>query len=55
VVEFYKGRRDQEPGYELEVFNTVGVISVREPQFEASRQEDRLCVRSAALAVQTTI
>ncbi len=55
IVEFYEGRPDQEPGYELEVFNAVGdtvaVVSVRESQIEAPRQEERLCVRSAALAV----
>ncbi len=53
VVEFYEGRPDQEHGYELEVFNAVGdtfaVVSVRESQIEAPRQEERLCVRSAAL------
>ena len=55
VVEHYEGRPGQEPGYELEVFNAVGdtvaVVTVRESQIEAPRQEERLCVRhTAALA-----
>ena len=55
VVEQYEGASGQEPGYELEVFNAVGqtvaVVSVRESQIEAPRQEARLCVRhTAALA-----
>lgn len=56
VVEQYEAASDQEePGYELEVFNAVGetvaVVSVRESQIEAPRQEERLCVRhTAALA-----
>jgi hypothetical protein len=54
IVEHYEGRPGQEPGYELEVFNAVGdtvaVVTVRESQIEAPRQEERLCVRHAALA-----
>ena len=52
IVEQYEGRPGQEPGYELEVFNAVGdtvaVVTVRESQIEAPRQEERLCVRHAA-------
>jgi len=51
VVEQYGGASDQEPGYELEVFNAVGetvaVITVRESQVEAPRRDERLCVRHA--------
>ena len=55
IVEHYEGSPGQEPGYELEVFNAVGdtvaVVTVRESQIEAPRQEERLCVRhTAALA-----
>lgn len=55
VVEQYEGASGQEPGYELEVFNAIGqtvaVVTVRESQIEAPRQEERLCVRhTAALA-----
>jgi hypothetical protein len=55
VVEQYEGAPGQEPGYQLEVFNalgqTVAVVTVRESQIEAPRQEERLCVRhTAALA-----
>jgi hypothetical protein len=55
VVEQYEGAPGQEPGYELEVFNAIGqtvaVVTVRESQIEAPRQEERLCVRhTAALA-----
>ena len=55
VVEQYEGAPGQEPGYELEVFNAIGqtvaVVSVRESQIEAPRQEERLCVRhTTALA-----
>lgn len=55
IVEHYEGHPGQEPGYELEVFNAVGdtvaVVTVRESQIEAPRQEERLCVRhTAALA-----
>ncbi len=54
IVEYYEGRPEQEPGYELEVFNAVGdsvaVVSVAESQIEAPRKEERLCVRSEALA-----
>ncbi len=52
VVEQYPGAPGQEPGYELEVFNAVGdtvaVLSVRESQVEAPRQDERLCVRQTA-------
>lgn len=55
AVEHYEGAPGQEPGYELEVFNalgqTVAVVTVRESQIEAPRQEERVCVRhTAALA-----
>jgi len=54
IVEHYEGSPGQEPGYELEVFNAVGdtvaVVTVRESQIEAPRQEERLCVRQVALA-----
>jgi hypothetical protein len=55
VVEHYEAAPGQEPGYELEVFNAVGdtvaVVTVRESQIEAPRQDERLCVRhTAALA-----
>lgn len=54
VVEHYEGRPGQEPGYEIEVFNAVGytvaVVTVRESQIEAPRQDERLCVRSVPLA-----
>ena len=49
VVEYYEGRPDQEPGYELEVFNAVGktiaVVTVRESQIESLRGDEILCVR----------
>lgn len=52
VVEQYPGAAGQESGYELEVFNAVGdtvaVVSVRESQVEAPRQDERFCVRQAA-------
>jgi hypothetical protein len=55
VVEHYAPPPDQEPGYEIEVFNAVGdtvaVVTVRESQIEAPRQDERLCVRPAELAV----
>jgi hypothetical protein len=55
VVERYPGAPGQEAGYELEVFNAVGetvaVVSVRESQVEAPRQDERLCVRQAAEVV----
>ena len=51
VVEQYPGAPGQEAGYELEVFNAVGetvaVVSVRESQVEAPRQDEMLCVRQA--------
>lgn len=51
VVERYPGAPRQEAGYELEVFNAVGetvaLVSVRESQVEAPRQDERLCVRQA--------
>lgn len=51
VVERYQGDPGQEPGYEVEVFNAVGdtvaVVSVRESQVEAPRQDERLGVRHA--------
>ena len=54
VVKHYEGRPDQEPGYEIEVFNavcdTVAVVTVRESQIEAPRQDERLCVRAAPLS-----
>lgn len=55
VVEQYEAAPGQETGYELEVFNAVGdtvaVVSVRESQIEAPREEERLCVRhTTALA-----
>ena len=50
IVEYYKGRPGQEPGYELEVFNAVGdtfaVITVRESQIESLRKDELLSVRS---------
>ena len=54
IVEYYEGRPDQEPGYELEVFNAVGdtlaVITVRESQVEALRKDEVLSVRPLAAA-----
>ncbi len=50
VVEYYRGRPDQEAGYELEVFNAVGetivVVTVRESQIESLRRDEVLSVRS---------
>lgn len=49
VIEHYEGHRGQEPGYELEVFNavgeTLGIITVRESQIEALRDNEVLTVR----------
>ncbi len=49
IVEHYEGRSGQEPGYELEVFNAVGqtiaVVTVRESQIEALRDNEVLSVR----------
>jgi hypothetical protein len=50
IVEYYAGRADQEPGYELEVFNalgkTIAVATVRESQVEALRSDEVLSVRA---------
>ncbi len=55
IVEYYEGRPDQEPGYELEVFNAVGdtlaVVTVRESQIEAVRKDEVLSVRPLIAAV----
>jgi hypothetical protein len=49
VVETHPGRRGQEPGYSLEVFNAVGetvaVVTVRESQIEALAHNEVLQVR----------
>lgn len=49
IIEHYEGRPGQETGYELEVFNAVGetlaVITVRESQIEALRDDEILSVR----------
>lgn len=49
IIEHYEARPGQEPGYELEVFNAVGetlaVITVRESQIEALRDNEVLSVR----------
>lgn len=54
IVEYYDGRPDEEPGYELEVFNAIGdtivVITVCESQVEALRKDEVLSVRPRAVA-----
>jgi hypothetical protein len=55
VVEFHPGRPGQEPGYSLEVFNSVGetvtVVTVRESQIEPLTADELLHVRTL---VETT-
>ena len=50
VVEHHPGRRGQEAGYSLEVFNAVGetvaVITVRESQIESLTANELLHVRT---------
>lgn len=54
VVEQHAGRRDQEPGYTLEVFNALGesvdVVTVRESQIEPLNAGELLSVRMLAAA-----
>lgn len=49
IVEVHVGRRGQEPGYSLEVFNAVGqtiaVVTVRESQIEPLANNEVLHVR----------
>ena len=55
IVEYYEGSSDQEPGYELEVFNAVGdtfaVVTARESQIESLRNDELLSVRAQKLAI----
>ena len=55
IVEYYEGSSDQEPGYELEVFNAVGdtfaVVTARESQIESLRNDELLSVRPQKLAI----
>jgi len=52
IVEYHRGRREQEPGYTLEVFNAVGdtvdVVTVRESQIEPLTAKSVLHVRALA-------
>jgi hypothetical protein len=56
VVESHSGRRGQEPGYSLEVFNAVGetvaVVTVRESQIEPLTPDELLHVRPLAAAAR---
>ena len=49
IVDYHRGRPDQEPGYSLEVFNalgeTIAVIAVRESQVEPLNEREVLCAR----------
>ncbi len=62
VVEYYEGNPEQEPGYELEIFDAVGgtiaVATVRESQIEELRSDEVLSVRpreaAAALSAVET-
>ena len=54
IVDYDRGRPDQEPGYSLEVFNalgeTIAVITVRESQIEPLSEREVLCTRVLAAA-----
>ena len=54
IVEYHRGRPDQEPGYSLEVFNALGetmsVITVRESQIEPLTATEIFNVRQLVAA-----
>ncbi|MFZ4681397.1 MAG: DUF4926 domain-containing protein [Terrimicrobiaceae bacterium] len=49
IIECYEGLSNQQPGYEIEVFNAVGetisFVTVRESQIEPLRRDEVLTVR----------
>jgi hypothetical protein len=54
ILEYYAGSADQEPGYELEIFNAAGdtfaVVTVREFQIKSLRNDELLSVRPSPIA-----
>jgi Domain of unknown function (DUF4926) len=54
VVEYHRGRPNQEPGYTLEVLNalgeTIAVVTVRESQIEPLTEKAILNARQLAAA-----
>ena len=54
IVDYHRGRPDQEPGYSLEVFNalgeTIAVITVRESQIEPLTAKEILNARQLVAA-----